>query len=171
MRRSVVVACILAIGLLGACGDSDEDGSTATNEATATGRVAAFLVEVDATEGELTYDQIDFLTGDAARDAYRRDNPDADEDAPNDYYIVNKEPVFKVAPIAPNAQVDLNILSADNPGSENAGGSVAELADAFVEGKLTPDGRDRSEIVGTRPFWLTLNDDGVVVKIEEQYTP
>jgi hypothetical protein len=155
--------------LLVACG-SDSDNTSATTTTVGTKRIAAYITKVDVNEGELTYDEIQFLMGDEAKEAYQKDNPDELTGPDNDYYIVKGDATLKTVPIAPNAQVELNILAVDNPGSKSQGASVVELADAFVKGKLTPDGRDRSELIATRPFWITLKDN-VVTKIEEQYTP
>ena len=173
--RALAVLASLTL-LLAACGgDSDTSSDTATTQgdtATTAGakRIAAFITKVDVNQGELTFDEIQFLTGDAAKQAYQKDNPGVTDGPDNDYYIVKGDATLKTVPIAPNADVELNILAVDNPGSANRGASVVELADAFVKGKLTPDGRDRSEFVATRAFWLTLKDN-VVVKIEELYTP
>ena len=196
MKASVVVICAAAIGLAGCTGGSKNHASstttsqvttTTTTDATTTTaevapttkRLAAYLIKVDATKGELTYDEIQFLTGDAAKAAYKKDNPCKNpsgcEDAPpNDYYIVNQYKAYKTVAIAPNCEVELNVLAPNNPGSESQGASVKELADAFVPGKTTPDGRDRSQYASTRPFWLTIRTDAdasAVTKIEEQFTP
>jgi len=178
-------ALILVLALGAACSSGDKNASstsstaatstTSSTTAAATRRIPAFITKVDIKQGVLTYDEIQFLTGDAAKAAYKKDNPCTNttgcEDAPpNDCYIVNQYKALKTTGIAPNCEVELNILARDNPSSESQGASVVELADAFVKGKFTPDGRDRSEIAASRPFWLTLTAVAVV-RIEEQYTP
>jgi len=70
--------------------------------------LSVFIDSVDLTAHTITVDPMAFLTGQAAKDAYKADHPGAKEDAPpNDYYIKNTTKDHNVLPLAANAVVKL----------------------------------------------------------------
>ena len=138
-----------------------------TSTTVAAKRIAAYITKVDVNEGELTYDEIAFLTGDAANAAYRRDNPDDPNGVPNDYYIDNPDKTAKTVAIASNARVELNILHGgelefEQPGSQR-GGSLREpevIAEAHLDAPSILAGisrfaRERDQRMGRQRDLLT----------------
>jgi hypothetical protein len=122
----------------------------------AAGRVFAFIKKVDVAKRTLTYDQAQFLTGDAANKAAAEDKQEVP--VPNDYYIRNVNKMLRTAPVAPDApilgsialtqQVDLNPVTLD---------ALADFAAS-----------DQASQVG---FWITVDGHGRITKVEEQYVP
>jgi hypothetical protein len=124
----------------------------------ADGRVPVYIKTVDVQGRRLTYDQIQFLTGDAAVKAYQKDHPGSQEDGvPNDYYIVNVNPQLYTVPIAGDVAITVNIVGDGSSTDQMA--TLAQLRD-----DMTKDGAD------TLPFWVTIRA-GSITKIEEQFTP
>jgi hypothetical protein len=156
---------------MGACGGGS--GETATTSAALTsttpavattsttrvadGRVPVYIKTVDVAQRLLTYDQIQFLTGAAAKQAWVKDHPDDPDGPPNDYYILNVNPQLYTVPIASSVVITVNIVgdgsSTDHPAS------LAQLADDMH--------KDGAEML---PFWVTISG-GSIVKIEEQFVP
>ena len=69
--------------------------------------LTVYIVSVDLTKHTITVDPMAFLTGQAAVDAFRADNPSAQEGPPNDYYIKNTTKDHDVLPLSPKAVVKL----------------------------------------------------------------
>ena len=117
------------------------------------GTYAAFITAFPSADSEVTFDVVQWLTGQRARDAYREDNPDeGDEGPPNDYHVRNESEQTRSAPLAENVRVwllDHVTLRAATP---------AELSD-YLEGRGAGD-----------IFWLTF-DDGSIVETCLQYRP
>ena len=56
---------------------------------------------MDTAHGRITFDLIEFLTGDAAKQAWKKANPGSDQDGPDDdYYIVNDNAKLRTLPVA-----------------------------------------------------------------------
>lgn len=120
---------------------------------------AAHIVGYDS--GSLAFDVVQWLSGEDAAEAYRRDNPDAgtDDGPPNDYYIVNADDQVRTLPVAAGIQVGLLWRS---EGVEVSTAELSELADHLAEG-------NPSDV-----YWLTFaGEDGptVVTGICQQYRP
>jgi hypothetical protein len=138
-----------------AAAPTDEEPADAVIE---DGRHPTLLTALDETAQTVTFDLVQFLTGDEAAAAYAEDVPeDPDAGPPNDYWIRNVSARLRTLPIAPGATV--TVLRPGGP--EELAATLEELAllPSLVEGRI-----------GTNPFWLTV-EDGVVVAIEEQYLP
>ena len=69
------------------------------------GKYAVHLKKINVTARTVDFDPIQFLVGDKAVAAYRKDNPGATDGPPNDYYIVNASPRVYQAPVAGNVVV------------------------------------------------------------------
>lgn len=118
---------------------------------------AAFITSVDERSSSLSFDVVQWLSGEEADEAYRRDVPDDPGGPPNDYYLVNESDLVRTAPIAPDAQVALVRLGQD--GDPGVGpGTVEELPGYVAAGSP-------SDV-----YWLTF-DRGSVVAVCEQYRP
>jgi hypothetical protein len=129
----------------------------------ADGRYPVYLTAVDTPGRRLTFDLIQFLTGQAAHDAYTQDHPEDPEGPPNDYYIVNDNPRLRTLPVEPGLEVTVFWL--DSAGASQERISFGELLDYFA---TNPD--PDSDHLWYAPFWLTVHG-GVVVDVHEQFIP
>ncbi len=122
------------------------------------GQYAVYLREVDPGGRTVAFDVVQFLVGDDAARAYRRDHPDDPSGPPNDYYIVNQAPRTDEAALTGSARVRLL-----NPRmiTELIPGTLADILDHLV----SPDS-ERS--LGL--YWLAFAG-GQVTDVCEQYTP
>jgi hypothetical protein len=128
------------------------------------GRYAVILRSLDVDERMIGFDVIQFLLGDDAVDAYHEDFPEDPEGPPNDYYIVNDNPLVRQAPVDPDVLVRLVRLQEDGSADLDPG-TFEELP-----GYLTAYQLDDPPQLSYNPFWLTL-EDGSVTEICEQYVP
>lgn len=119
----------------------------------AKGTYAANITAVDVPGREISYDVVQFLGGKEAEDAYHKDNPDDPEGPPNDYYIVNSNPLVRKAEAAPDAKVRLVLIEED--GDADVDPATLDQLPANIEG---------------RPFWLTFAA-GAITDVCEQYVP
>jgi hypothetical protein len=174
LRRTAAWLVLLATAALGGCGGSDEPGGAAATTAApasttaaspttsepvelADGRHPVYIKTVDPGQRTVTFDLIQFFTGDAATKAAAEDNEESPP--PNDYYIRNVNPRLRTLPVAPDAPITVNVLAAQSTGSSTKDVSVtlAELAGYFPNS-------------GTPPFWITV-DGGQVTKMAQQFLP
>jgi hypothetical protein len=167
---------LLMTAVVGACGGSEEPGgaggapatsaapaSTAAGPATsepvvlADGRHPVYLKTVDPDRQTITFDLIQFFTGEAANQAAAEDGEESPP--PNDYYIRNVNPRLRTLPVAADAPITVNVLAAQSTGSSTKDVSVtlAKLASYFPNS-------------GTSPFWITVAQ-GQVTKIAQQFLP
>ncbi len=128
-----------------------------------TGRQFAYISKLKKGDpGSLVADYAQFLTGAAASKAAAAHGDESPP--PNDYYIVNDNPKLRTLPVATNVKVVL----VSRPGGE------AELsgysADLSTLAKYLADTGETTASIRADGFWLTL-EDGIVMKIEEQYVP
>jgi multidrug efflux pump subunit AcrA (membrane-fusion protein) len=126
------------------------------------GRHPAFLRDVTA--DELVADVIQWLTGDAANEAAVEEGFIEEGDSvPNDYYIVNDNPMLRTLTIAPDVEVTLATWDCENIPTEKRV-SIERFVALFngigecIDNLLV------------NPYWLTV-EDGTIVAIEEQYRP
>jgi len=177
MRRMAAMLTLLAAAALGGCGGSDEPagaggggaaattapGPTAAAPATSepavleAGRHPVYLKTVDPDRRTITFDLIQFFTGDAATKAAAEDGKESPP--PNDYYIRNVNSRLRTLPVAADAPITANTLTAQSSGSatKNVPLTLEELAGYFPAS-------------GADPFWITV-DGGQVTRIAQQYLP
>jgi hypothetical protein len=177
MRRMAAMLTLLAAAAVGGCGGSDEPagaggggaaattapGPTAAAPATSepavleAGRHPVSLKTVDPDRRTITFDLIQFLTGDAATKAAAEDGKESPP--PNDYYIRNVNSRLRTLPVAADAPITANTLTAQSSGSatKNVPLTLEELAGYFPNS-------------GADPFWITV-DGGQVTRIAQQYLP
>ena len=106
-------------------------------------------------------DYIQLLTGDAAieaaKKAHKADTFQIDGKThigvPNDYFILNEHKRIRQLPLAKDCEFDL-IINPDR---------MKPIADNSLKSLQT--------IYSESPFILTLNDEGVVVKVKEVFLP
>jgi hypothetical protein len=176
MRRMAAMLVLLAASALGGCGGSDEPGGSGggvattaapapTTAAPATGEPAVledgrhpvYLKTVDPGRRTITFDLIQFFSGDAATKAAAEDGEQSPPD--NDYYIRNVNSRLRTLPVAADAPITANTLTAQSSGSatKNVSLTLDELAGYFPTR-------------GADPFWITV-DQGQVTKMAQQYLP
>ena len=175
-QLSAALLTLLAAAALGGCGGSEQPsgarGATATTAAPAPtvsaptpsepatladGRHPVYLKTVDPDRQTITFDLIQFFTGDAATKAAAEDGEESPP--PNDYYIRNVNPKLRTLPVAADAPITVNVLAAQSTGSatKDVVVTLAKLASYFPNS-------------GTPPFWITV-EQGQVTKIAQQYLP
>jgi hypothetical protein len=128
------------------------------------GRHAAYLHSISTGERTITVDVIRFLTGQEAIEAYHAEFPDDPAGPPNDYWIANVDPSLRTVPVSADVVVSLVRLAEDGDADLDPG-SWEALPD-YLSGQTSPD----DDRLSSNPFWLVVSD-GVVTRIEEQYTP
>lgn len=130
---------------------------TGTRTDLADGRHPAYLRSLDTAELTVVADVVQFLTGEAAEQAAKEDGAEVN----NDYYVRNQNPLLRTLPVAVDATVVVNTLSAEETGSSTQDHDVtlAKLAGYFANGTAQH-----------ALFHLTLAA-GVVTEIREQYLP
>jgi hypothetical protein len=133
----------------------------------------ASIEEVDRDDRTITFDEVEWLTGDEAVDAARADGEiSGDQDLPNDFYIRNEDRVLRTLPLAAGATATLQVCHPD-------GGPcvVEETIDADDWMALADDPQSAESTHGW--FWYGANDspyritirDGLVVHVAEFYVP
>jgi len=161
---------------VGGCGGSEEPGgpggtpattaapaSTAAGPATsepvvlADGRHPVYLKTVDPDQQTITFDLIQFFTGEAATKAAAEDG--GESPPPNDYYIRNVNSRLRTLPVRSDAPITVNVLAAQSTGSSTKDVSVTldELASYFPNS-------------GTAPFWITV-EQGQVTRLPSNSCP
>jgi hypothetical protein len=181
-RRRLAATALLVVALaagLAACG-SDEpepgaaqptDGSGAPAEPAATdpsatgqaadplrlenGRHPVVLTGVNVAGRTVTFDLIQWFSGDAAAKAAAEDGEESPP--PNDYYIRNVNPRLRTLPVTGGARLTLTRLTV-GPSTGNAAAAVevdlATIADSGID----------------HVFWATVQG-GQITRLEEQYVP
>jgi hypothetical protein len=131
--------------------------TTSEPVALADGRHPAYLKTVDPDRPTITFDLIQFFTGEAATKAAAEDGEESPP--PNDYYIRNVNSRLRTLPVRSDAPITVNVLAAQSTGSSTKDVTVTldELASYFPNS-------------GTAPFWITVAQ-GQVTKIAQQFLP
>jgi hypothetical protein len=130
----------------------------------AEGKSFGIIKSVDATNGTLVFDLEQFFSGDAADKAAQEDGViGPGEHVDNDVYIRNVNPMLRTVPISSDLVIELIQWTncCDNTISPN----LATFAKGFPGPGPSDDFRGPAS-----PYWLTV-ENGVIVKIEEQYLP
>lgn len=112
----------------------------------------ALIKSIDLSARTLTFDLVQWLTGEEAKVAFQQANPGETEGPPNDYFVVNNNPRLRTYQLAPDA-----VLKVTPGGDPN---DVQEIALADF---ASYPGRDAL-------FWLTVKG-GVITSIEQQWVP
>ncbi len=145
--------------------DATDRPSPSASLAVPDGRSAAYLTGVDGSAKTLTFDPIDFLTGDAAKTEWKKEHPENPDGPDNDYLIVNDDKTLRTLPVAPDAQcVVLSTLGGTDTKTISFAAFPAFLKQQSDGMTLPPPD------ISPLPFWLTVQH-GTIVKIEEQFTP
>ena len=182
MRRQLAVGFAAAAFLLSGCSDKKDDreavpsvtttpASSSTSDGHLDGGQAyvdsgnyvnglhlAKITKLDRASRTITYDVMQFLTGDAAKKAYEQDLGEAPD---TDYYIRNESTQTRTAVLADDVTFRVNNLGGYPPTEPDEGHEVdfATFAAYF----------DGEQAFATH-FWITL-EDGKAVAVEEQFVP
>jgi hypothetical protein len=129
------------------------------------GRSAVYLTGLDTTHQTVTFDLIEFLTGEAAKAQWKKEHPQNPDGPDNDYMIVNNNALSRTLPVASDVPcVVLSTLSGTDTKTISFGAFPACLKHQNTGMTLTtPD-------IAVLPFWLTVQH-GKVIRFEEQFLP
>jgi hypothetical protein len=180
-QRTLALLILVGSAVLGGCGGSDESGggggaaaTTAAPAATtgapaaggpatsepavlADGRHPVYLKTVDTGQRTITFDLIQFFTGDAATKAAAEDGKESPP--PNDYYIRNVNPRLRTLPVAAGAPITVNLLAAQATGSATKDVPVTlEKLASYLPAQRNP------------LFWITVAQ-GQVTRMAQQFLP
>ena len=141
----------------------EELGDTSSNTRTSL-EDGRHPVLIDVPGAPMVVDVIQWLTGEAANQAAIEDGVIEEGDSvPNDYYIVNDNPMLRELAVARDVRVTLSTWDCQNiPTEKNV--SFERFVDLF---NGTEECTDNLRV---NPYWLTI-ENGSVVAIEEQYRP
>jgi hypothetical protein len=117
----------------------------------ADGRHPVYLKTVDPDRQAITFDLIQFFTGDAATKAAAEDGEESPP--PNDYYIRNVNSKLRTLPVRADATITANQIAGSN---QDVPVTLAKLATLTHEHSAV--------------FWITVGHDQVM-KIGEQWVP
>jgi hypothetical protein len=174
-RLGAALLILLMTATVGGCGSGEPSGTGGASATTAApaptaatsttsepvvladGRHPVYLKTVDPDRPTITFDLIQFFTGEAATKAAAEDGEESPP--PNDYYIRNVNSRLRTLPVRSDASITVNVLAAQSTGSSTKDVSVTldELASYFPNS-------------GTAPFWITV-EQGQVTKIAQQFLP
>lgn len=121
------------------------------------GTYATKDVSFDARSSTLSFNVVQWLSGDDARDAWRKDNADEVDGPPNGYYIIDESPRLRRAELDPDVRILLTHLRTD--GTAQVEADALSNLESYVEGGQSDD-----------TYWLTF-DSGLISEICEQYRP
>jgi hypothetical protein len=149
----------------GTPGGEEGAGTSSASPVLQDGRHPVFLTGLDASGRAVTFDLIQFLTGDEAKKAWLKLHPDQPDGPDNDYFIVNDNPRLRTLPIADPVQIMVLDL-----GSPSGVTSVSITLDALPAhlAKEKPAAGDKR--LSYNPYWLTVAG-GQVTRVEEQFVP
>jgi hypothetical protein len=120
------------------------------------GRHVATLTALDETS--ISFDAVQFLTGEAAQQAYQED---AGAELDSDFYVRNQNPLVRTLPLAADVVIRVNNSGGYPPNDPGEGHevNVSTLKSYFDAGPAK-----------SGYFWLTIKG-GAVTAIEEQFVP
>ncbi len=119
----------------------------------ADGRHPVLPTKVDVAGRKVTFDLIVFLTGQAAKDEWLKQNPQDPSGPPNDYMVVNNNPLLRTLPVSPNVIVK----AVKDPTTDPVAIPFADLP-------------AHADPPGARIFWITVAK-GQITLLEEQFVP
>jgi hypothetical protein len=175
-----VAVLVLALVATGACKGrtSAGGGPAATEDAGGQGGIGApsvtaspvladgdspvYLTKIDLSARTITFDLIQFLTGDAAVKEYKKEHPTAQDGPPDDYLIVNDNPKLRTLPVGTGVTCTVVDTAA-------SGAADKPIAFADLPGYFKSHDQNGAGPAGS-VYWLTVTD-GQIVKIREQFVP
>ena len=160
----------LALVVVAGCGSTILSPPQPSQSSTAEVRTFGFIPRVDPEARTISFDRAEWLTGtEAQRAAEAAGAVETGESVPNDFFIRNPDKRVVVLRVAPRAVVSaaepVSALARSRCGHSTRCGetfpiTVDEFFAAWSGDGLGADGK----------YWVAIRD-GVVVAIDEQYTP
>lgn len=167
---------VIAAVALGACSSDGTEYAPVPDDTTTTARTGVVVERYEDAgdyvngrhmakitafnQSEISFDVVQFLSGDDAMQAYKADNP-GDDELDSDYYIRNQSRQVRTLPMSDSAEFRVNTTGGYEPTNPNDGHQVN--ASTFASYMKAGDAQRGY-------FWLTIKD-GEVTKVEEQYLP
>ena len=198
MKRTLPIA-IASMLLLAACAEAGNDAAGTTTETDGTGPTAltgptaptgttgptgstgvptgslepeledgehfGFVESVNAEGETMVFDLAYFLTGEEANEAAAERGLEVP--VPNDYFIVNDNPKLRTLALSPD--LELALLDWNHCCDEFFAGDLTTFETAISTGEQVTVGGD-VYLGALSQYWLTV-ENGIVVRIEEQYLP
>ena len=129
------------------------------------GRRFGYVRAVDADAGTIEFDLAYWLSGKEADRAYQEATGNTGH-VPNDYFVVNDNPMLRTLALAPDLR--LRLLDWNHCCETFFDGDLALFGQAVGQQTDVTDG----DLIyrGQSQWWITV-EDGVVTEIEEQYSP
>jgi hypothetical protein len=129
------------------------------------GRHFGYVRSVDADARTIEFDLAYFLSGKEADQAYQEATGNTGH-VPNDYFVVNDNPMLRTLALAPD--VRLRLLDWNHCCETFFDGDLALFAEAIGQQTDVTDG----DLIyrGQSQWWINV-ENGVVTEIEEQYSP
>jgi hypothetical protein len=124
-----------------------------------------YVRSVDPDERTIEFDLAYFLSGKEADRAYQEATGDTGH-VPNDHFVVNDNPMLRTLPLSPH--VRLRLLDWNRCCETFFDGDLSLFAQAIEQQADVTDG----DLIyrGQSQWWITI-ENGLVTKIEEQYSP
>lgn len=116
-----------------------------------------YLTKVDTAQRTVTFDKVELLSGQAAREAYQKANPGATDGPDNDYFLVNDNKLLRTLPVSTGVTVSVIDVT--------KGGGVAPKASSFAKLPAFLAVKDNSTL-----FSLTVTN-GKVTALKSIYLP
>jgi len=123
-----------------------------------------FVRGVDVQGRTITFDAAEWLTGREADAAWQAEGNTGS--VPNDYFVRNEDPATAILPLAPDAAIRL--LNWNHCCESFFHADLGTWAEAIASGRDIE--RDGAIYRGVSSWWIVVHD-GVVTRIDEQYTP
>ena len=128
------------------------------------GRHFGFVTSVDVAGRAIEFDLASWLSGDEANQAYQEAGGTGP--VPNDHFVVNDNPALRTLVLSPDFRLILldwrNCCDATFEGDLATFARAIEQQDDVLEGDLL--------YRGNSSWWVTV-ENGLVTRIEEQYSP
>jgi hypothetical protein len=147
----------------GSASPSPASAAPSASPALADGRSPVYLTGLST--NTVTFDLIEFLTGDAAAAEWKKQHPDEPDGPDNDYLIVNNNTRLRTLPVIPDATC---VVLSSLGGTKTKVIGFTDLP-AFLK-KQNQGTTPAKPQIALLPFWLTV-ERGSVVRLEEQFLP
>jgi len=128
------------------------------------GRHFGFITSVDTAERTMEFDLAYRLSGEEANQAYQEAGGEGP--VPNDYFVVNDNPGLRSLSLS--FDLRLVLLDWNNCCDQTFDGDLALFAQAIEQAGYLLDGDLRYN--GLSSWWINV-ENGIVTRIEEQYSP
>jgi hypothetical protein len=156
---------VIASGRAGSQGNEPTGTPVPEDAALEDGRHFGFVRSVDVAGRAIEFDLAYWLSGEEANQAYQEATGDTGP-VPNDHFVVNDNPALRTLVLSPDLRLILldwrNCCDTTFEGDLATFARAIELQDDVLDGELL--------YRGNGSWWITV-ENGLVTRIEEQYSP